>query len=68
MWRCLNDLFAYCAGEPQSDPLPKPFHYTGIDGKRHSYAGTEPHCKTDQKDCKFYRTQSQVLPKVPRTN
>jgi hypothetical protein len=66
MWRCLNDLFAYCAGEPQSDPLPKPFYYTGIDDKTHSYAGTEPHCKKDPATCGLYRTPSQTLPKVPQ--
>ena len=63
MWRCLNDLFAYCAGEPQSNPTPTTFYYTSIDGKRHTYKGTAPHCKRDPEHCKLYRSVQQIYHK-----
>jgi len=63
MWRCLNNLFAYCAGKPQSRPTPATFYHTGIDGRKHHYEGMEPHCKKDPKNCKLYRTPAQMYPK-----
>lgn len=63
MWKCLNDLFAYCAGEPQRDSISKPLYYTGIDGRKHKYEGMEPHCKRDLHSCTHYRTVYQVYPK-----
>lgn len=54
VYRCLNDVFGYCAGTPDSDDLRPDGRFTP--GAR---------CKLDNKTCGLYRTASE---KYPETN
>jgi len=53
MWRCLNDVFGYCSGEPERD-------------ERHSVYGEDRYsaggsCKLDLKTCGKFQTLTEQL-------
>lgn len=53
MWRCTNDMFGYCSGEPEWLREPQE---TGASGYKASGS-----CSLDPKACGRYQTLSQQL-------
>lgn len=62
MWRCANDYFGYCDGEPEWGKEPEP---TGVG----EYSGKGA-CKLNRETCGRYSTVSQQLEgvEVPEGN
>lgn len=56
MWRCLNNLFGYCAGEPQSKSKEESRWEKDLGGKPQAYLCSIPHCERDPETCGLYLT------------
>lgn len=56
MFRCANDIWGYCAGEPQSIERPQEFYYTEVTGKKVGYTGTARACLKDKNTCGQFQT------------
>ena len=54
MWRCLNNLFGYCAGKPQGEPKDESRWETDLGGKPRVYLYQIPTCKRDLRTCGLY--------------
>ena len=61
MYRCLNDLFGYCSGEPKCDTRDEFYIEIDIGGKARAHVCQIPHCERDPKTCRKYRTFSESL-------
>lgn len=67
MWRCLNDLFGYCSGEPKSDMKDESRIEISLGGKARAHVCQVPCCKQDFKTCGQYRSFSESLPASHQT-
>ena len=60
-YRCANDIFGYCAGEPETIERPTVFYYTEVTGKRVGYTGIVAACFKSKNTCGLYRTLIEIL-------
>jgi len=59
MWRCLNDILAYCAGDPLRTMVDEEYSYTGFGGHLHKGVINRYHCELDPKTCGLYLTYAE---------
>jgi len=61
MWRCVNDIFGYCAGEPTWAVKPDPLMIKGEYGSVDTGGMTGGKCQEDPKTCLYYRLSRQII-------
>jgi len=59
MWRCLNDPFGYCAGEPWAVSKPVKAYSINIAGKQVEFIGSSTLCELDKRTCGLYLTATE---------
>jgi len=64
-WRCLNNIFYYCLGEPVPGVREETKLYGYEAGKRVEYISTRDTCKLDPKFCGFALTFTESLDLTP---
>jgi hypothetical protein len=62
MWRCVNDIFGYCASEPKDPTKRTKYPSIDADGSTALYELTLKTCQASPKHCEFYQTSGQVMP------
>ena len=55
-FRCANDIFGYCAGEPESIERPQAYYYTDITANKAAYTGMANSCLRDRRTCALSQT------------
>ena len=65
MYRCLNDIFSYCAGYPDQYTIKEIQTYTDLGGRLQQYTVPISKCHQDPRYCGRNKSLTQQLTHLP---